>query len=248
MWGCVCDCGFGTKLGFPDLGSKDASFPLLVLLYMWRSVRVVNACRMLASTSSFGMALIMCPYFCDDLCSWLWLCYYVQVAAITFCMCVPFYKTVNHSLVLECVCDFSDCFCFDDPGSMHCPSLIRRRGAAGGVCLITMPADGSLSQMGLPLPPQGCHHRYLVMCSKLSLVSDKQIVDHSKLFSFVRKLATCFGESILKICASTYLWEKLTNKCQASCSHILDNNFYLEFLYGIYVIWTRNDSWQYYDE
>jgi len=58
---------------------------------------------------------------------------------------------------------FADCLGFDDPGSMLCPSLIRRRGAAGGVCLITMPAGGSLSQMHTPLPLRGCLHHCLVI-------------------------------------------------------------------------------------
>lgn len=65
---------------------------------------------------------------------------------------------------------FADCLDFGNPGSMHCPSLIRRRGAAGDVCLITMPAGGSLSQMRSPLPLQGCLHHYLVSCSYLNWV------------------------------------------------------------------------------
>jgi hypothetical protein len=54
---------------FPDLTTEDAAFPLLVLLYVWRIVRMgkmaVQQC--LFPLSSFGMALDICVCFWDEL-------------------------------------------------------------------------------------------------------------------------------------------------------------------------------------
>lgn len=164
--------GYGTAF-FPDLGTKDTSFPLLVLLYLWRIVRMGEmAVHCLFPFSSFGMALDICVCFWDELflwatglCLFLFHYYCMKIAGIYLLyVCIFTWQLTISRTYFVC----ADCLGFGNPDSMPCQSLIRRRGAAGGVCLIIMPAAGSLSQMHSPLPLQGCLRHCLVMCSYLN--------------------------------------------------------------------------------
>ena len=121
--------------------------------------------------SSFGMALDICVCFWDEL-------FFVGYRHVSIFIPLLLYKDCRHISVvctftwqltiLRTYFVFADCLGSGNPGSMPCQSLIRRRGAAGGVCLITMPAAGSLSQMHSPLPLQGCLRHCLVMCLYLN--------------------------------------------------------------------------------
>ena len=95
--------------------------------------------------------------------SFLVACVYLDSVTVSKLQAYLLFALLHGYLCQECMFGFSDCLGFDNPGSMLCQSLIRRRGAAGGVCLITMPAGGSLSQMHTPLPLRGCLHHCLVI-------------------------------------------------------------------------------------
>jgi hypothetical protein len=104
-------CGVGgTELRFFLLRTKDASFPLVALLYLFaenlthgRMVEMAVQC--LFPFCSFGMALDICVCFWDELfcvCLWATACVYfshyycMKIAGIYISPVLHFYMAINH--------------------------------------------------------------------------------------------------------------------------------------------------------